>query len=99
MTTDDMGLDWADPRGAIAADRPHQDEAKAFNQLASLCGEHRCRCLKVGPREHRILQVDRGTHIKGPTPIVSHSWSKSKMVIPILVLCQMTGSLMNDESV
>src|SRR6266568_44466 len=57
MSTDDVGLDWADPRRSVLADGPHEDEAEAFDQLAPLCGEQRRRRLKVGPVEHGILQV------------------------------------------
>src|SRR5260370_2659255 len=79
MTTDDMSLDRTDPRGAIAADSSYQDEAKAFDELASLCSEQRCRCLKVGPLEHSLLQVEGGTHKKKPIPSRSHPWPKTHM--------------------
>jgi len=99
MATDDMSFDGTDPWGAIAADGSHQDEAKAFDELASVCSEQRCRCLKVGSLEHSLLQVDGCMHKKEPILSVSHSWTKSKMVTHILVFRQMTALLVNDESV
>src|SRR5260221_14761297 len=99
MTTDDMSLDRTDPRGAIAADSSYQDEAKAFDELASLCSGPRCRCLKGGPLEHSLLQVDGCTHKKEPVLSVSHSWTKCKRGTHGLAFRQMTALLVTNESV